>query len=165
MEKILVVNAGSSSLKYKLYEMPEEEVICSGIAERIGHEDAIFRIKFNGDSVRSVLPILDHTKAVELLLDALINYKVINNLKEIKAIGHRVVQGGKYFAKSVFFDEYVVEKVESLIDLAPLHNGPHLTGFQAFKNVLPEVPNVATFDTAFHRTMAKSTLFFQYHMS
>lgn len=155
MEKILVVNAGSSSLKYKLYEMPEEEVICSGIAERIGHEDAIFRIKFNGDSVRSVLPILDHTKAVELLLDALINYKVINNLKEIKAIGHRVVQGGKYFAKSVFFDEYVVEKVESLIDLAPLHNGPNLTGYQAFKNVLPDVPNVATFDTAFHRTMAE----------
>lgn len=153
MEKILVVNAGSSSLKYKLYEMPEEEVICSGIAERIGHEDAIFRIKFNGDSVRSVLPILDHTKAVELLLDALINYKVINNLKEIKAIGHRVVQGGKYFSKSVFFDDDTVEKVESLIDLAPLHNGPSLTGFRAFKNILPNIPNVATFDTAFHRTM------------
>ncbi|NCA95816.1 MAG: acetate kinase [Methanomicrobia archaeon] len=153
MEKILVVNAGSSSLKYKLYEMPEEEVICSGIAERIGHEDAIFRIKFNGDSVRSVLPILDHTKAVELLLEALIAHKVIKDLKEIKAVGHRVVQGGKYFAESVFFDDYVVEKVEALIDLAPLHNGPNLTGYKAFKKVLPDVPNIATFDTAFHRTM------------
>lgn len=153
MKKILVVNAGSSSLKYKLYEMPEEQVICSGIAERIGHEDAIFRIKFNGDSIRTVLPILDHTKAVELLLDALISQKIIASLKEIKAVGHRVVQGGKFYAHSVLFDEEVAKKVEELIDLAPLHNGPNLTGYRAFKNVLPSIPNVATFDTAFHRTM------------
>lgn len=155
MKKILVVNAGSSSLKYKLYEMPEEQVICSGIAERIGHEDAIFRIKFNGDSIRTILPILDHTKAVELLLDALISQKIITNLKEIKAVGHRVVQGGKYYSHSVLFDEEVAQRVEELIDLAPLHNGPNLTGYQAFKNVLPGIPNVATFDTAFHRTMAE----------
>lgn len=155
MKKILVVNAGSSSLKYKLYEMPEEQVICSGIAERIGHEDAIFRIKFNGDSQRNVLPILDHTKAVELLLDALISHKIIASLQEIKAVGHRVVQGGKYYAQSVLFDDEVAQRVEELIDLAPLHNGPNLTGYKAFKNVLPNIPNVATFDTAFHRTMAE----------
>lgn len=155
MKKILVVNAGSSSLKYKLYEMPEEQVICSGIAERIGHEDAIFRIKFNGDSIRTILPILDHTKAVELLLDALISQKIITSLKEIKAVGHRVVQGGKYYSHSVLFDDEVAQRVEELIDLAPLHNGPNLTGYQAFKNVLPGIPNVATFDTAFHRTMAE----------
>lgn len=155
MKKILVVNAGSSSLKYKLYEMPEEQVICSGIAERIGHEDAIFRIKFNGDSQRNVLPILDHTKAVELLLDALISHKIIASLQEIKAVGHRVVQGGKYYAQSVLFDNEVAQRVEELIDLAPLHNGPNLTGYKAFKNVLPNIPNVATFDTAFHRTMAE----------
>ncbi|MFA5421243.1 MAG: acetate kinase [Bacilli bacterium] len=154
MEKILVVNAGSSSLKYKLYEMPEEEVICSGIAERIGHDDAIFRIKIQDDSIRAVLPIIDHTKAVELLLDALITHKVIKNLAEIKAVGHRIVQGGKYFSGSVFFDEDTAEKVKSLIDLAPLHNGPSLIGYRAFRTVLPNVPNVATFDTAFHRSMA-----------
>ncbi len=155
MEKILVVNAGSSSLKYKLYEMPEEEVICSGIAERIGHDDAIFRLKFNGESNKTTLPIENHTKAVELLLDALIVHKVIADFNDIKAIGHRVVQGGKYFSKSVFFDDDTIEKVESLIDLAPLHNGPHLIGVRAFKKVLPQIPNVATFDTAFHRTMAE----------
>ncbi|MDD3207826.1 MAG: acetate kinase, partial [Bacilli bacterium] len=153
MEKILVVNAGSSSLKYKLYEMPEEEVICSGIAERIGHEDAIFRLKFNGVSIRNILPIHDHTIAVELLLEALIAHQVINSLNDIKAVGHRVVQGGKYFSKSVFFDDDTVAKVESLIELAPLHNGPHLIGVRAFKKVLPHIPNVATFDTAFHRSM------------
>ncbi|MFA6780619.1 MAG: acetate kinase [Bacilli bacterium] len=155
MEKILVVNAGSSSLKYKLYEMPEEEVICSGIAERIGHDDAIFRLKFNGTSLKTILPINDHTKAVELLLDALIVHKVIKDLNDIKAVGHRVVQGGKYFSKSVFFDDDTIDKVESLIELAPLHNGPHLIGVRAFKNVLPHIPNVATFDTAFHRSMAE----------
>ncbi|MDY0345346.1 MAG: acetate kinase, partial [Bacilli bacterium] len=117
MEKILVVNAGSSSLKYKLYEMPEEEVICSGIAERIGHDDAIFRLKFNGTSLKTILPINDHTKAVELLLDALIVHKVIKDLNDIKAVGHRVVQGGKYFSKSVFFDDDTIDKVESLIEL------------------------------------------------
>ncbi|MFA7378764.1 MAG: acetate kinase [Erysipelotrichia bacterium] len=153
MEKILVVNAGSSSLKYKLYEMPEEEVICSGIAERIGHEDAIFRLKFNGVSIRNILPIHDHTIAVELLLEALIAHKVIKSLNDIKAVGHRVVQGGKYFSKSVFFDDDTIDKVESLIELAPLHNGPHLIGVRAFKKVLPDIPNVATFDTAFHRSM------------
>ena len=155
MVKILVVNAGSSSLKYKLYEMPEEEVICSGIAERIGHEDAIFRLKFNGDSIKTILPIKDHTKAVELLLDALIVHRVINNFSDIKAVGHRVVQGGKYFSHSVFFDDDTIDKVESLIELAPLHNGPHLIGVRAFKSILPHIPNVATFDTAFHRSMAE----------
>jgi len=154
MKKILVVNAGSSSLKYKFYDMPEEAVICSGIAERIGHDDAIFKIKFDGDSRRIILPIMNHTRAVELLLDALIENHVISDLGEIKAIGHRVVQGGKYFANSVLFDDDTIEKVESLISLAPLHNGPALIGLRAFKKVLPNIPNVATFDTAFHHAMA-----------
>ncbi|MFA5222892.1 MAG: acetate/propionate family kinase, partial [Bacilli bacterium] len=120
-----------------------------------GHEDAIFRLKFNGDSIKTILPIKDHTKAVELLLDALIVHRVINNFSDIKAVGHRVVQGGKYFSHSVFFDDDTIDKVESLIELAPLHNGPHLIGVRAFKSILPHIPNVATFDTAFHRSMAE----------
>lgn len=153
MEKIMAINAGSSSLKFKLYEMPEEIVICSGIAERIGHDDAYFRLNFNGNQSKEVLPIKDHAEAVKLLLAALIKENIISSFEEIKATGHRVVQGGKYFSRSVEFDQDTENKVESLISLAPLHNGAHLIGFRAFKEALPGVLAVATFDTAFHRTM------------
>ena len=148
------VNAGSSSLKFKLYEMPEEKVITSGIAERIGHEDGIFRIKkLDGTERKEVLPILDHATAVDLLLKALIDEKIISSLEEIKGIGHRVVQGGKYFSCSAEFNQYTEDRVKELIPLAPLHNGAHLVAFHAFKNALPNVGNVAVFDTAFHQTM------------
>lgn len=160
MKKILVVNAGSSSLKFKLYQMPSEEVLCSGIAERISHQDAIFQIKINSQCHKSTLPIWDHKEAVHLLANALIEHKIIKDLNEIAAIGHRVVQGGKYFNKSMIFDDVVAQKVHSLIDLAPLHNGPNLIGYQAFKEILPNVPNVATFDTAFHRTMVEEDFVF-----
>lgn len=152
--KIMSVNAGSSSLKFKLYEMPEEKVITSGIAERIGHEDGIFRIKkLDGTERKEVLPILDHATAVDLLLKALIDEKIISSLEEIKGIGHRVVQGGKYFSCSAEFNQYTEDRVKELIPLAPLHNGAHLIAFHAFKNALPNVGNVAVFDTAFHQTM------------
>lgn len=154
MKKILVVNAGSSSLKFKLYLMPSEEVLCSGIAERIMHDDAIFKIQIQGQKHKEILPIMDHKEAVHLLVDALLKHNIIQSFEEIAAIGHRVVQGGKYYNKSVIFDEDVATKVYELIDLAPLHNGPNLTGYRAFKEILPDIPNVATFDTAFHRTMA-----------
>ena len=153
MEKIMAINAGSSSLKFKLYEMPEEIVICSGIAERIGHDDGYFRLNFNGNQTKEVLPIKDHAEAVKLLLAALIKENIISSFEEIKATGHRVVQGGKYFSCSVEFDQDTEDKIESLISLAPLHNGAHLIGFRAFKEALPGVLAVATFDTAFHRTM------------
>ncbi|MCQ2794358.1 MAG: acetate kinase [Bacilli bacterium] len=155
MAKVMAVNAGSSSLKFKLYEMPEEKVICSGLADRIGHDDAIFSIKYNGKKDEKVLPILDHAFAVKLLLDALINLGIIKDLNEIKATGHRIVQGGKYFSHSEEFNEDTEKKIESLIPLAPLHNGAHLVGFRAFKKVLPNVPAVAVFDTAFHQSMAE----------
>ena len=152
--KIMSVNAGSSSLKFKLYEMPEEKVITSGIAERIGHEDGIFRIKkLDGTERKEVLPILDHATAVDLLLKALIDEKIISSLEEIKGIGHRVVQGGKYFSCSAEFNQYTEDRVKELIPLAPLHNGAHLVAFHAFKNALPNVGNVAVFDTAFHQTL------------
>jgi len=160
MAKVMAVNAGSSSLKFKLYEMPEEKVICSGLADRIGHDDAIFTIKFNGAKDEKVLPILDHAFAVKLLLEGLISKGIIKSLDEIKATGHRIVQGGKYFAHSEEFNEDTEKKIESLIPLAPLHNGAHLVGFRAFKKVLPNVPAVAVFDTAFHQTMEEEDYIF-----
>lgn len=151
--KVMAVNAGSSSLKFKLYDMPSEIVICKGIADRIGHEDAIFKIESKNGKKELVLPILDHAVAVQLLLDNLISEGIIKSLDEIGGIGHRIVQGGSYFDSSAIFDDDTEQKIESLIKLAPLHNAAHLVGFRAFKKVLPNVGNVAVFDTAFHQTM------------
>ncbi|MBQ0009158.1 MAG: acetate kinase, partial [Firmicutes bacterium] len=137
----------------KLFEMPEEKVLCSGNAERIGHEDAIFGMKWNGESEKKVLPILDHARAVELVVEALLEKGIVKDMNEIVAVGHRIVQGGKYFSKSALFDEDTEAKIEALIPLAPLHNKAHLVGFRAFKKILPNVTNVAVFDTAFHQTM------------
>lgn len=153
MEKVMSVNCGSSSVKFKLYEMPEEIVICSGIVERIGHEDGIFTIKYNGEKDTVVIPVPDHGYAVKKIVDALISKSIIKSLDEIKAVGHRVVQGGSYFKESVLRNDDTVKKVESLIPLAPLHNKAHLVGYEAFKKILPEVPQIAVFDTAFHQTM------------
>lgn len=154
MFKVMSVNAGSSSLKFKLFEMPSERVITSGIAERIGHEDGIFKIKRpDGSTRKDVLPIHDHAQAVELLVEALISEGIVKSLEEIKGIGHRIVQGGKYFDRSTEFTAETESKIESLIPLAPLHNAAHLVGFRAFKKILPAVGNVAVFDTAFHQSM------------
>lgn len=153
MEKVMSVNCGSSSVKFKLYEMPEEKVICSGIVERIGHEDGIFTIKYNGEKDTVIIPVPDHGYAVKKIVDALISKNIIKSLDEIKAVGHRVVQGGSYFKESVLWNDDTVKKVESLIPLAPLHNKAHLVGYEAFKKILPEVPQIAVFDTAFHQTM------------
>lgn len=154
MSKVIAVNAGSSSLKFKLYEMPEEKVLCSGIAERIGHTDAIFGFKLSGhDKDEVVCNIPDHAVAVEMLLEALVEKGVIASLDEIKGIGHRIVQGGYYFSHSEVLNEKTEKIIESLIPLAPLHNAAHLVGYRAFKKALPQVGNIAVFDTAFHQTM------------
>lgn len=153
MTKIISVNAGSSSLKFQLFEMPNEEVLTSGNAERIGLEEGIFTIKVNGEKHVQKLPIPDHAVAVDLLLKALVEYKVVESLDEIKGAGHRIVQGGSYFDQSVFVDEDVVNKVDELAPLAPLHNPAHLVGYRAFKEALPEIGHVFVFDTAFHQTM------------
>ena len=153
--KIMSVNAGSSSLKFKMYEMPEEKVITDGIVERMGMEDAYFTIKIDGVKQKEVLPIKDHSVAVEKLLDDLIKRGIVKSLDEIQGIGHRIVQGGWYFDDSIMIDEDVVAKITELCALAPLHNGPHLIGIKAFQEVLPNVPNVAVFDTSFHQTMAE----------
>ena len=160
MAKVMAVNAGSSSLKFKLYEMPEEKVLCSGNAERIGHEDAIFGIKYGEESEKRVLPILDHARAVELVVEAMIEKGIVKSMDEIIAVGHRIVQGGKYFSHSELFNKDTEDKIESLIPLAPLHNKAHLVGFRAFKKILPNVTNVAVFDTAFHQSMAEEDYIF-----
>ncbi len=153
MSKVMAVNAGSSSLKFQLFEMPEETVICSGVLERIGLEQGIFSIKYNGEKKVVEKPIPDHSVAVEMLLKALVEEKIVEKLTDIEAVGHRVVQGGPYFKDSAVVDEDVVAKVEELSELAPLHNPAHLVGYRAFREALPNVGHVFVFDTSFHQTM------------
>ena len=153
MTKVMTINSGSSSLKFKLYEMPEEIVLCSGNAERIGLPDGIFTIKY-GDKKDVTTPVIpNHAVAAKLVMDSLVEKGIISSFDEIKVTGHRVVQGGKYFSSSALFNEDSEAKIESLIPLAPLHNGAHLTCYRAFREVLPNVPAVAVFDTAYHQTM------------
>ena len=153
MNKVMAVNAGSSSLKFKLFEMPEEKVLCSGQCERIGHDDGIFQIKFADQKIREILPMQDHAVGVKLVIDSLLKYGIVKSLDEIKCVGHRIVQGGKYFAKSADFNEDTEAKITKLVPLDPLHAPAHLLGFHAFKKALPDALAIAVFDTAFHQTM------------
>jgi acetate kinase len=155
MIKVMAINAGSSSLKFKLYDMPEEKVITEGLVERIGLDDAYYTIKINGEKVKTVLPVKNHKEATNLLLGDLVKREIVKSLDEIKGVGHRIVQGGDYFSDSVIVDDDVIAKIDELCKLAPLHNPAHLTGIRAFMEVLPDVPNVVVFDTAFHQTMAE----------
>ena len=157
MTKIISVNAGSSSLKFQLFEMPQEEVLTSGVFERIGLEEGIFTIKDNGEKTVVKEPIPDHTTAVEMLLNALVEYRIVEHLDEIKGAGHRAVHGGEIFTESVLVDDEVVDKVTSLNDLAPLHNPAGLIGYRACKEALPNCVHTFVFDTAFHSTMTPDT--------
>ena len=153
--KILSVNAGSSSLKFTLIELPEEKVIISGTFEKIGLPDSFYTIKYNGNKDKKEVLLNDHTDAVKYLLDELINYKVINSYEDIDGVGHRLVHGGDKYTESVIIDDDVLSTVEKLVPLAPLHNPANLVGVRSFKEVLPNTPMVAVFDTAFHQTMDK----------
>jgi len=153
MSKIMAVNAGSSSLKFQLFNMPEETVITSGVVERIGFDDGIFTIKVDGEKIKTVTPIKDHTVAVNMLLKALVEHKIVASYDEIDACGHRVVQGGPYFDDSCIVNEDSEAKVEELSELAPLHNPANLIGMRAFREALPHAKHVFVFDTAFHQTM------------
>jgi acetate kinase len=157
MSKILAINAGSSSLKFQLIEMPEEEVITKGLVERIGLNDGVFTISVNGEKVKLVQDIPDHDVAVQILLDQLISTGIIKSFDEIDGVGHRVVHGGEIFDDSVLITDEILKQIEDLSDLAPLHNPANLTGIKAFRHILPNVPAVAVFDTAFHQTMPKSS--------
>ncbi len=156
MAKIMAVNAGSSSIKFQLLEMPEEKVIASGVMERIGLAEGIFTLKYNGkkEETNPVLPT--HAEGVQLLLETLLNKGIVKSLDEISGVGHRVVQGGEYFKDSTLVDGpegTVVKKIAELADLAPLHNPAHIIGIKAFYKALPKVPEVVVFDTVFHQTM------------
>ena len=154
MSKILAVNAGSSSLKFKLYDMPSETLICSGMADRIGQTMGAFSLTIGQDKIATQVVIPNHQEAVALLLKYLIDKKAIQSFAEIEGVGHRIVQGGKYFFDSAIITDDVINKVKEFIPLAPLHNGPNLMGIEAFEKILPTVKNVGVFDTAFHQTMA-----------
>ncbi len=158
--KIVAVNAGSSSLKFQLLDMPQERVITSGLVERIGYENAVFKIEVNGKKIVTESSILDHKIAVSLLLDGLVSYKIIDSLNEINGVGHRVVQGGEIFKDSTVITDEVVEQIRSLNDLAPLHNPANITGIEAFRKALPNVVQVAVFDTTFHASMAEDAFLY-----
>ncbi|SJZ92423.1 acetate kinase [Pilibacter termitis] len=154
MSKTIAINAGSSSLKWQLYNMPEEEVIAKGIVERIGLNDSIFTVKYgDGQKFEKVEDIPTHELAVQMLLDELINLNILASYDEITGVGHRVVAGGEIFKESVVISEEVLKKIEDLAELAPLHNPANAAGIRAFKAILPDITSVAVFDTAFHSTM------------
>ncbi|BAM47052.1 acetate kinase [Amphibacillus xylanus NBRC 15112] len=160
MYKVLSINAGSSSLKFQLIEMPGEKVLAKGLVERIGLENSIFGLSYGDKEDEQVLDIPNHDKAVQLLLENLQASGVIKSLDEIDGVGHRVVHGGEKFSDSVLVTDEVLEEIEKVSELAPLHNPANITGIKAFKEVLPNVPAVAVFDTAFHQTMpAESYLY------
>ena len=151
--KIIAVNAGSSSLKFQLLNMPAETVIISGIVERIGIENSVLKIKLNGKKIVINSDVPNHSVAVDMVLKKLLELKVLETLDEIDGVGHRVVHGGESFTDSVIITDEVIKAIEDVSDLAPLHNPANLTGIKAFQKALPHLKGVAVFDTAFHQTM------------
>ncbi|MFC6039192.1 acetate kinase [Paenisporosarcina macmurdoensis] len=160
MVNILAVNAGSSSLKFQLLQMPEEHVVAKGIIERIGLKEPVFSMKTNGKKVEFIEKITNHSEAVQLLLHHLIEQQAVTSLHDIDGIGHRVVHGGEEYSDSVLIDEEAIMAFERLSDLAPLHNPANITGIKEFQKALPNVPAVAIFDTAFHQTMPESSFLY-----
>ena len=153
--KFLCVNAGSSSLKFQLFEMPEEKVIISGYIEKIGLEDSFWTTKVNGEKIKGAKYLKDHNAAVDVLLNELVEHKAVKSLDEIKGVGHRVLHGGEKYSDSVLIDDEVIQSIKDLTKLGPLHHPGNLAGIEALKKVLPDVPMVAVYDTAFHQTMPR----------
>lgn len=151
--KILSVNAGSSSLKFQLYEMPEAKVLISGVFERIGIDGGKYTIKLNGEKIKKEADLKNHGVAVDILIKELVSNKVIKKLDEIKGVGHRLVHGGDKYNRSVIITDEVIEDLRKFIPLAPLHNPANITGVEAFKKAIPNALQVGCFDTAFHQTM------------
>lgn len=151
--KVLSVNAGSSSLKFSLFDMANNNVLTSGVFERIGIEESTFTIKFNGEKIVQEVELNNHVDAVNILIDKLISLDIIKSLEEINGIGHRVAHGKDYFDKSTIINDSVLEKLRGVKDMAPLHNPANLLGIEAFEKVLPNVVQVAVFDTAYHQSM------------
>ena len=148
--KILTVNGGSSSLKFNAIELPEEKELISGYFEKIGLEGSFYNIKINGEKV---VPLKNHMDAVEYLKKELFDNHIIESLDEIDGVGHRIVHGGDKFDHSVLVTDEVIKELDSVVDLAPLHNPPMVECIKAFKNIMPDTPMVVVFDTAFHQSM------------
>ena len=155
MAIVMSVNAGSSSFKFQVFEMPEEKVLAQGNVERIGLENSIFGMKFDGNKIEEVCDIPDHAVAVQKIMDALVDNHIVNQLEDIQAIGHRMVHGGEYFDHSVLESEDSINKCIELTDWAPFHNPAGLLGYRSFKKALPNASHTFVFDTAFHQTMPK----------
>lgn len=153
--KILSVNAGSSSLKFQMYEMPEEKVLISGVFERIGIGNSFYTIKLNGEKIKKEREVSNHEQAVKILTEELLENKVVSSLDEIEAIGHRMVHGADKYQTSTIIDEEVIKSSEELIELAPIHIPANLTGVRAFQKIIPNATAVAVFDTSFHQTLPK----------
>ena len=150
---VLVVNAGSSSLKFQAYDMPEETVLISGNFERIGMKESFYTIKLNGEKIKKEVELKNHEEALQILMEELIENKIVESLDDIKAIGHRIVQGGSYFDRTVEMTDENIKKVRELSSLAPLHNPAAVKGIKAAKAVVPNALQTGAFDTAFHQTI------------
>ena len=153
--KLLCVNAGSSSLKFQLFEMPEEKVIISGYIEKVGIPGSFWNTKVNGEKIKGEKDLKNHTEAVQVMLDELIKYHAVESLDEIKGVGHRVLHGGEKYSDSVLIDDEAIQSIKDLTKLGPLHHPGNLAGIEAMQKALPGVPMVAVYDTAFHQTMPK----------
>jgi acetate kinase len=154
--KVLVLNCGSSSIKYQFYETESQTALAKGVVERIGMSSAVLsHTRYDGDEIKIVGEILDHTIAIEYVLGVMLskNHGVIDDKRDIEAVGHRVVHGGETFSASVLINDQVMQVLQDNIELAPLHNPPNIKGIQACKRILPDTPQVAVFDTAFHVKM------------
>ena len=160
MSKIMAINAGSSSLKFQLLEMPEEKVITSGLVERIGLKNSVFMIKVNGEKIEEIVAIQNHNVAVKMLLDKLISLGILRSFAEIEGVGHRILHGASMLTDSCIITEKEIAIIESIVDLGPLHLIPNLTGIKAFKEILPNVKQVGVFDTAFHQTMPEEAFLY-----
>lgn len=153
--KIMSINAGSSSLKFSLFDMTNEEVLISGLFERIGIEGSCYTLKYKGDKIKVETELPDHAVAVKILIEKLLELQVISNIEEIEGVGHRIVHGGDKYTESVMVTDEVVDDIIRFSDFAPLHNPAHAICIKAFREVLPKTPMVVVFDTAFHQTIAK----------
>jgi len=154
--KILVLNCGSSSIKYKLYEMNDEIELATGQIERVGSEESIFKYKSQKTGeLKNIQPIKSHSEGISEIINKLCSKEqgVISNISEITAVGHRVVHGGEKFSASIMISPEVIREIENCVPLAPLHNPPNLAGIMACKTIMPQIPQIAVFDTAFHQTL------------
>ena len=154
-EKYLIINAGSSSLKFTLYEMPSAKEIVNGYVQKIGEGDSFYQLKYDNNKETKEKDIKNHSEAVQTMLDELIENKFISDINEIKGVGHRVLHGGEFYSKSTLINEEVLSNIKALTKLGPLHHPGEIAGIEGMMEVLKDVPQVAVFDTAFHQTMPK----------